>query len=266
MIAGAAVLGVSEGRPVMSAGPADGRHRQGILSSPAAAARDQQWGPPVDGVQLRLALSPDGSPYLPSDLPLFEVQLRNRGLEPVSYQVEAIVFGELEIDGVRYRGIHAGSCCSAPRAVAAGTDSDVSTLRVIRTQTFQLNSTPAGTLVLTPGVHVIRVTSVAGQYYDIHTATGRALVLTSNSVNFNMPVLSPAAERQALIDQASSGGTRGLPAARTLIAKYPDAAVEAVRQAVAATSDAGLRGEYVRLAGTIPGDAVSTFPATAGPA
>jgi hypothetical protein len=231
----------------------------GALSSPAPAAQDQQWGPPVDGVQLRLALSPNGSPYLPSDLPLFEVQLRNRGVEPVSYQIEAIVFGELEIDGIRYREAHVGSCCSAPQPVAAGTDSDVSPMRVIRTQTFQLNSTPAGTLVLTPGAHVMRVTSVAGQYYDIHTATRRSLVLTSNSVTFNMPALSAAAERQALIAQASSGGTRGLPAARTLIAKYPDAAVEAVRQAVAATSDAGLRGEYVRLAGIIPGDAVVPF-------
>ena len=104
VIAGVVVLAVTEGRPVVSAEPADGRHHQGALTSPAPAAQDQQWGPPVDGVQLRLALSPNGSPYLPSDLPLFEVQLRNRGVEPVSYQVEAIVFGELEIDGVRYRG------------------------------------------------------------------------------------------------------------------------------------------------------------------
>ena len=132
-------------------------------------------------------------------------------------------------------------------------------MRVIRTQTFQLNATPARTLILTPGVHVMRVRSVAGQNYDIHTATRRGLVLTSNSVNFNMPALSPAAERLALIDQASSGGTRGLPAARTLIAKYPDAAVEAVRQAVAATADAALRSEYVRLAGITPGDAVVPF-------
>jgi hypothetical protein len=230
VIGGVVALGVSESRPVTSAGPADGQHRQGTLSSPASAAQDQQWGPPVDGVQLRLALSPNGSSYLPNDLPLFEVQLRNRGIEPVSFQVEAIVFGELEIDGVRYREIHVGSCCSAPRAVAAGTDSDVSTMRVIRTQTFQLNSTPAGTLVLTPGVHVMRVTSVAGQYYDIHTAT-RALVLTSNSVNFNMPVLSPTAERQALIEQASSGGARGLPAARTLRAAAAGGALGVRRSA-----------------------------------
>jgi len=222
-----------------------------------AASQAEEWGPPVEGVQLRLGLVPNGAPYLPGDLPLFQVQLRNRGTSPVSYQSEAIIFGELEIDGAWYGEVHVGSCCSAVRDVAAGADSDVSSMRVIASNTFQLKSpTP---LVLTPGSHVVRVRTVARQFFDIHTSTRSGLVLLSNPVSFNVPALSAAAERDALVRQASAGGAAGMAAARALVEKYPDAAVEAIRAAVVATADAGMRSEYVGVAGLLSGDSVVPF-------
>jgi hypothetical protein len=108
----------------------------------------ESWGTPIDGVQLRLDVATDASPYLPGQLSALEVQLRNRGSAPVSYVLEAVLSGDLEIDGVWYREVHAGSCCSNREEVAAGTDSGTWPLRVIQAFVFELNARPARTLVL----------------------------------------------------------------------------------------------------------------------
>jgi hypothetical protein len=233
-------------------------YRQQVRDRPATPQRES-WGTPIDGVQLRLAVAADASPYLPGQLPTFEVQLRNAGSGPVSYGLEAILFGDLEIDGVWYREAHAGSCCSSRQEIAAGTQGDTWPLRVIQTFVFELNARPARTLVLAAGKHSIRVRSVSNELYDIRTADGRGLALVSNPVEFDIPALSPAAERHALVEQTSAAGSRGLPAARTLVEKYPDAAIAALEAAVNATPDASLRSEYVRIVGMLPGEVPVPF-------
>ena len=66
-------------------------------------------------------------------------------------------------------------------------------------------------------------------------------------------------EKQVLINKAASGGGEGLMAARKLVEKYPDAAIEAIEGGIRATKEAGYRGEYVEVAGRLPGDAPVPF-------
>ncbi len=67
------------------------------------------WGQAVQGVQLRLAISDGPLPVRAELLPL-EVQLRNRGMGPVTFIGEAIIHPEIEVDGVWYAQVRAGSC------------------------------------------------------------------------------------------------------------------------------------------------------------
>ena len=232
-------------------------------SSPLTAVQPVQepdaWGEPVDGVQLRLAVSKNASPSLPGELPVFEVQLRNLGDGPATFVAEAIVFSNIEINGVWYTQLHAGSCCASPREIVSGALSDTLPLRVLQTTLFELHAAPARSVELRPGKHSIRVRSVSRELFYVHTFASRGVALLSNTVTVDVPDLSPLAERQALIRQASAGGASGIPAARRLVEKYPDAALKAIAAAVEATRDASLRSQYVGLAAPLPGDEPVAF-------
>jgi hypothetical protein len=67
-------------------------------------------------------------------------------------------------------------------------------------------------------------------------------------------------EKQQLIDRAVvGGGTGSLNAAHKLVEKYPDAAIDAIAAGIRTTSNEGVRGAYVEIAGTLPGDASLAF-------
>jgi hypothetical protein len=66
-------------------------------------------------------------------------------------------------------------------------------------------------------------------------------------------------EKQVLIKRTASGSGGGLMAARKLAEKYPDAAIEAIEAGIRATKEEGYRGEYVEVAGSIPGEAAEAF-------
>jgi len=66
-------------------------------------------------------------------------------------------------------------------------------------------------------------------------------------------------EKEVLINTAVSGGQEGCAAARKLVEKYPEAAIEAIEAGIRATKEGGYRGEYVEVAGTLPGDAPVAF-------
>jgi hypothetical protein len=162
------------------------------LSSRATATvqkipESAEWGEPVDGVQLRLAVSASASP-VPGEIPLLEAQLRNQGSGPVIYIGEALVHPEIEIDGVWYVQAWAGSCCSAPREVAAGGTSEPLRLRVIPAQAFALNVRPARTLELKPGKHSVRIRTVSRGSFYVHAGT-RRIVLSSNTVIVDVPAI-----------------------------------------------------------------------------
>jgi hypothetical protein len=143
------------------------------------------WGEPVDGVQLKLAVSATASP-VPGEMPLLEVQLRNQGMAPMTFIGEALIHPEIEIDGVWYVQAWAGSCCSAPRQVAPGGTSELLRLRVIPAQTFNVNAKPTRTLALEPGKHSVRVRTASRESFYVQVAGSRRIVLTSNMVTLEV--------------------------------------------------------------------------------
>lgn len=66
-------------------------------------------------------------------------------------------------------------------------------------------------------------------------------------------------EKQTLIAATSVGGADGLRAARTLAEKFPEAALPAIAAGIRASREEGYRGEYVEVAGKIPGDQALAF-------
>jgi hypothetical protein len=66
-------------------------------------------------------------------------------------------------------------------------------------------------------------------------------------------------EKQMLIDVVATGGRLGLDAARRLAEKYPDSAIDAINAGVRATKEKSSRGEFVELAGSLPGKASLAF-------
>jgi hypothetical protein len=78
-----------------------------------------QWGEPVEGVQLQLALATTGPPTLPGELPALEVQVRNRGSTAVTVNPEALVYADIEVDDVWYAQTFATYGTSAPHRPCA---------------------------------------------------------------------------------------------------------------------------------------------------
>lgn len=66
-------------------------------------------------------------------------------------------------------------------------------------------------------------------------------------------------EKQVLIDATASGGVAGCAAARKLVEKYPDAAINAIEAGFNATTLKGVRSEYVEAASDLPGNAPVAF-------
>jgi hypothetical protein len=142
------ILGSAAG--VLNDGP-----RLSLLQASAQAVPPQSapdaWGDPVDGVQLKLAVSKNKPPRLPGELPALEVQLWNQGPRPVTFGAEAIAYPHIEIDGVWYVQTWAGSCCSGARDIGPGAQSDVLAVYIDQTNLSELNASPARMLDLRPG-------------------------------------------------------------------------------------------------------------------
>jgi len=66
-------------------------------------------------------------------------------------------------------------------------------------------------------------------------------------------------EKQVLVETTAAGGQAGLTAARKLAEKYPDAAIDAIEAAILATKEQGYRGEFVEVAGNLPGNMPLVF-------
>jgi hypothetical protein len=238
-----------------------GATRAGSVAAVSVAAGQTPpavaWGEAVDGVQMRIAVAPTGPPPLPGDLPVFEVQLRNQGPDVIAVEPEALIFGDLEIDGVWYRQIHAGSCCARPEQLAPGSVSAIQLLRVDN-PLIEIDA-PSVTAEWRPGRHTVRVRTFAGPRFSIRSETDARLSLISNAIVVDIPSISAADEQRVLIERTAAGGVEGLRAARRLVAAFPAAAIPAFARAIEATSDAGSRAAYVGLAGTLPGDLPVAF-------
>ena len=222
------------------------------------------WGDPVDGVQLRLAVSKNPPPYLPpqlpGDLPYLEMQIRNVGTDTVTFNCYIGQTAQIEIDGTLYdQGVlTVTASCAPPPGLGPGSQSANISLS-LQTLVVNRKSVPADKLDLKPGKHTIRVKTPSGDW-GVFIGGSTVITLVSNAITIDIPDLSPAAETQMLIEQASVGGTmRGFMAARRLVEKHPKVALDAIQAAVRATPDAGTRSKYVHLAGELPGDAPVDF-------
>ncbi|HWB30158.1 MAG TPA: hypothetical protein VG736_06620 [Vicinamibacterales bacterium] len=239
-------LGWTQAGPVPAISAAAGQ-------SPPAVA----WGEAVDGAQMRIAVAPNAPPPLPGDLPVFEVQVRNHGSDVLTVEPEAMTFGDMEIDGVWYLQIHAGSCCARPERVTPGSVSAIHLLRA--DNPLFTTHTPAVAANIRPGRHTVRVRTFAGPRFSIRRDAAGRVSLISNAIVVDIRSASSAVERRALVERAAAGDAEGLRAARRLVAAFPDAAIPAFVHAIETTSDAGIRAAYVSLAGTIPGDLPIAF-------
>lgn len=66
-------------------------------------------------------------------------------------------------------------------------------------------------------------------------------------------------EKQQLIEATSAGDEAGCAAARILVEKYPDAALDAIKSGLRATKHPGVRSQFVEVAGLLPGDTPVDF-------
>jgi hypothetical protein len=158
------------------------------VQSPAVqpAPSADQWGAPIDGVQLKLTVSKT-KPRLPGQLPPLETQIRNQGSGSVTFVAEAIVLPNIEIDGVWYSQAWAGSCCTNPTKIDPGVTSDALPVAVNQSILFELNARPARTVTWRPGKHSIRVRSTASDLFYVQSSTGRRLTLVSNTITIDVP-------------------------------------------------------------------------------
>lgn len=182
-----------------------------------------EWGPPVAGVQLRLAIAPH---LATPQVPVFEVQLRNQSGNALTYVAEALNSqAEIEIDGVWYGIASAGSCCTAPQTVRPGSQSNVLPFPLQNRIMFKLDANGARInsrlWTLMPGKHTIRLrTRSAGRIgITVQGASAQSIVLVSNVVTFDM--LSAQAVAGAPI--APDLAARALDSAKACIAKSPAA-------------------------------------------
>jgi hypothetical protein len=190
----------------------------GLLASEQAvpvqpASDSNAWGDPLDGVQLRLAVSKSSPPPLPGELPGLEMQIRNVGSGYVSYTSDTVNhMSKIEIDGVWYGPIEsAGNARSI--SVMPGARS---TLIPLTFQTFlveldangQIGEPDAngkmvlfGKLDLKPGKHSVRVETSSGPW-GVENSAHQVITLVSNTITVDVPG-PPTAQEQALTNAIS---------------------------------------------------------------
>ncbi len=174
----------------------------------------EQWGEPVEGVQLLLAPATSKTTWKstpPGELPAFEVQIRNRGSSPVTWNLAAVGCAPIEIDGTWYLQVCVGGG-TAPRVVIApGSRSDVVRTERSASALFELNARPVRPPQLRPGPHRVRL-RIPADDFGVRTVDGRKIALTSNLITIDIPApvtvereAPPARDRK---NQTADSGSR----------------------------------------------------------
>src|SRR6187549_3868972 len=90
-----------------------------LHAAPPAPMAQEPWGEPVLGVQLRLSQPPvpPGTSFQTVELPPLAVEIKNLSDRVISYNVMDLLSSSVEIDGVEYRTVIAGSCCGPSQAI-----------------------------------------------------------------------------------------------------------------------------------------------------
>ena len=149
-------------------------------SRPSAHA--DSGGKQVDstsGVQLHLAVS--SAPYRAGELPPMEAYLKNVGSDTVTFVGNAVV-GDIEIDGVWYNVIYAGSCCEARDTLPPNATSRSLPIRISRVAVVG----PAGQADIPPGRHEIRLRTQQSPFMSIDRPGRRGIIVVSNAVDIDV--------------------------------------------------------------------------------
>jgi hypothetical protein len=147
------------------------------------------WGEPVEGVQMRLAVSKAAVPR-PGELPQFEFQLRNTGKETVIISLD---LSTIEIDGLTY----GRSSNLFRQTLAPGAETGVAPIS-FGTPLYELND--IGGLVrncrlqLRPGKHTVQVNASGGISLQDQgnsragfSVTYQSGLLKSNTITIDIP-------------------------------------------------------------------------------
>jgi hypothetical protein len=156
---------------------------------------------------------------------------------------------EIEIDGRWYASVAAGNFATN-FVVPVGGESG---LYPVRFQSTLFESGTGSTFTLKPGRYFVRLRTQSG----LVGKPDKVLTIVSNFVTVDVPDAGAAEERRALIEQTSAGGIAGLRAAERLLERFPESALDAIK--AGATRDVNLRGNYIELAGTVPGEPALAF-------
>jgi len=124
---------------------------------------------------------------------------------------------------------------------------------------FNGMSPPSAMRVNEVAQHILEFFS-GRNFYPLKAKDGRLLHGTARQqAETWWQEVSGTGEKQTLLKTASAGRGKGLEAARRLVEKYPDDALPAIEAALKATPEPGYRGEYVEVAGQLPGDKPLAF-------
>lgn len=159
--------------------------------------------------------------------------IRNAGKTTVTYSFDALgKESDIEIDGVWHAPGPAGGNFALQSSVAPGGVSEM--IRLSLSSSSLERTTNGETVIirnlnLKPGKHSVRVRTPGGSM-GIHDSAHRPIVLVSNAITIEIPDLTPADEKQALIEQASTNSPESVPAAQRLVLKYPDVLRDAIEK------------------------------------
>lgn len=154
------------------------------------------WGEPLEGVQLRLTLAksvPTWLPLMSSAMPVFELQIRNRGSTSITVNPYLVHCATTEIDDVWYADpcVLTGGASTVdlgpPMVITPGSIGDVFYARPKPAVAMNARQPSSIEYFDVPhGTHRVRLRIPAGRD-AIHTADGKALTLVSNCITIDIP-------------------------------------------------------------------------------
>ena len=146
-------------------------------SRPSAHADSANQVDSTGGLRLKLAVG--SAPNRAGELPTLEAHLENVGSGTVTFGVEAVMMGDVEVDGVWHTVTWAGSCCGAPQELPPNATSGSLPILFSR---YLLRS-PDGRIVDIPrGRHKIRLRTRPSEHISIDGNGRRGIVVVSNAV------------------------------------------------------------------------------------
>jgi hypothetical protein len=161
-----------------------------------AASDSGASGDAVDGIQLHLVVAKNLPPYVapsrPGDLPWLEMQILNKGTDPVTFSCHIGQMSEIEIDGVWHEPggfFQTGACPSPPDLMPAHKSAAI----FVAIQFLIVNgkSVPFDGFHVGPGKHVVRVRTPS-KSFGVEDSAHTPITLVSNAIAIETPAVASA--------------------------------------------------------------------------